>query len=151
MRTVIRDSIARLQTLITIPSIVCLCGSTKFYEEFMDENYKLTMDGCIVLSVGFFMHAKNNQHGGQVGATQKQKAELDVLHLRKIDLADAVHVVNVGGYVGASTKRELWYAVRQGKTLSWREPEKAYTREAIASLFPSWDAWQEAAETAAKV
>lgn len=68
------------------------------------------MAGKIVLSVGFFMHATGNKHGESVGATPEQKIALDELHKRKIDLADEVFVLNVGGYIGESTRSEIEYA-----------------------------------------
>lgn len=77
------------------PRIVCLCGSTRFHEEFVAANYRETMAGRIVLSVGFYPHAAGEVHGEGVGCTDEQKAALDELHLRKIDLADEVLVLNV--------------------------------------------------------
>ena len=51
-----------------------------------------------------------------------QKAALDTLHLRKIDLADRVLVVNPGGYVGESTSREIAYARATGTPVSFTRP-----------------------------
>ncbi|MCE1273866.1 MAG: hypothetical protein LWW75_04985 [Chlorobiales bacterium] len=79
------------------------------------------MDGKIVLSVGFFMHATGNRHGEHVGCTPEQKIALDELHKRKIDLADEVLILNVGGYIGDSTRSELEYAQRLGKTIRYLE------------------------------
>lgn len=101
------------------PIIVCLCGSTKFKEAFDEANYNETMAGKIVLSVGFFMHATGNRHGEHVGCTPKQKIALDELHKRKIDLADEVLILNVGGYIGDSTRSELEYAQQHGKTIRY--------------------------------
>lgn len=105
------------------PTIVCLCGSTKFYEAFTRANYEETMAGRIVLSVGFFMHAAEAAHGEAVGCTPEQKVALDELHLRKIDLADEVLILNVGGYIGSSTRRELAYALVTNKRIRFLEPE----------------------------
>jgi len=107
------------------PKIVCLCGSTRFYEAFQRANYDETMAGRIVLSVGFYPHAK--EHGEAIGLTNagyplSQKAALDELHKRKIDLADEVLVLNIGGYVGASTRGEIEYAAAQGKPVRYLEP-----------------------------
>lgn len=99
------------------PTIVCLCGSTRFYETFMRANYEETMAGRIVLSVGFFMHRIGDVHGQEIGCTPEQKVALDQLHLRKIDLADEVLVLNMNGYIGASTARELAYAIATNKRL----------------------------------
>jgi hypothetical protein len=107
------------------PRIVCLCGSTRFYEEFMEANYLRTMEGWIVLSVGFFMHREDTQHGQIVGCTPEQKIALDELHKRKIDLCDEVYVLNVGGYIGDSTRSEIEYAEAHGKQIRYREPPVA--------------------------
>jgi len=103
------------------PKIVCLCGSTRFKDAFDEANYKETMAGKIVLSIGFYMHATGNRHGQEIGATPGQKIALDELHKRKIDLADEVLILNVGGYIGESTKSELEYAKAKGKTVRFLE------------------------------
>lgn len=103
------------------PTIVCLCGSTRFKEAFDDANYHETMAGKIVLSVGFYMHASGNRHGEHVGATPEQKIKLDELHKRKIDLADEVLILNVGGYIGESTRSELEYAKECNKVIRFLE------------------------------
>jgi hypothetical protein len=103
------------------PRIVCLCGSTRFHEAFMRANYEETMAGRIVLSVGFFMHRPDTAHGEALGCTPEQKVALDVLHKQKIDLADEVLILNVGGYVGESTRSELEHARAQGKPVRWLE------------------------------
>lgn len=103
------------------PKIVCLCGSTRFKDAFDEANYQETMAGRIVLSVGFIMHATGNKHGEGVGATPEQKIALDELHKRKIDLADEVLVLNVGGYIGSSTRSEIDYAIAHGKPIRYLE------------------------------
>lgn len=104
------------------PTIICLCGSTRFYAQFMEANYQETMAGNIVLSVGFYPHATQAGHGEEIGITQEQKIELDRLHLWKIDLADEVLILNVGGYIGESTARELKYARFMNKVVRFLEP-----------------------------
>jgi hypothetical protein len=103
------------------PPIVCLCGSTRFYEAFMAANYRETMAGRIVLSVGFFMHRPDQQHGQSFGCTPEQKIALDELHKRKIDLCDEVLVLNVAGYIGDSTRSEIEYAIAAGKPIRYLE------------------------------
>lgn len=95
--------------------IVCLCGSTRFKDEYRAENARLTMEGKIVLSVGLFGHADD------VELTDGEKEALDELHKRKIDLADRVHVINVDGYVGDSTAEEIRYARNTATDISWLE------------------------------
>jgi hypothetical protein len=99
------------------PTIVCLCGSTKFKQEFIDANFRETMLGKIVLSVGFFSHADNKIFT----PTEEEKLMVDELHKRKIDLADEILVLNVGGYIGNSTKSEIEYATKLGKTIRYLE------------------------------
>lgn len=112
------------------PHVVCLCGSTRFYEAFQRWNYLLTMQGKIVLSVGFYRRdltglepgPKHEYHGENIGCTPEQKIALDELHKRKIDLADSVMVLNVGGYIGNSTRGEIEYAAAHGKPVAYLEP-----------------------------
>jgi len=101
------------------PKIVCLCGSTRFVEAFFDEGWRLTLEGVIILSIGVCKHAKD--HGGEA-LGQDVADRLDDLHLRKIDLADEVRILNVGGYIGPSTSRELQYAIDKGKRVTFLEP-----------------------------
>lgn len=104
------------------PPIVVLCGSTRFYDEFQQANYDLTMMGHIVLSVGFYPHAKaKHGHGEGVGHDSVEKVMLDELHKRKIDLADYVYVINPGGYIGDSTASEIEYALALGKRIVYGE------------------------------
>jgi len=106
------------------PKIVCLCGSTRFYKEFQRANFKETMLGYIVLSVGFFGHSgteMKNIHGENIGITSEEKKFLDELHKRKIDLADEILVLNVGGYVGESTASEIQYAKDHNKFIRYLE------------------------------
>ena len=106
------------------PIVVCLCGSTRFKEAFEEANYRETMAGRIVLSVGFYIHASGNKHGESIGCTPEQKIALDILHKQKIDLADEVLILNVGDYIGESTKSELCYAREKSKLIRWLEPTK---------------------------
>lgn len=101
---------------MSVPEIVCLCGSTKFMDKFHEENKRLTLEGKIVLTVGFFAHHEPDFDWGEV------KAELDKLHLRKIDLSDRVHVINPGGYIGSSTRNEIRYAESLGLPITYLEP-----------------------------
>ena len=112
------------------PMTVVLCGSTRFYDAFQQANYDLTMAGHIVLSVGFYPHAKaQHGHGEGVGHDSAEKVRLDELHLRKIDRADWVYVLDcdVEGrpYTGASTAREIEYAERLGKPVEYLSREQA--------------------------
>ena len=105
------------------PRIVCLCGSTRFFEQFRHYNLYETLAGRIVLTIGCDMRSDAQLFEGFSEDRLAQiKAELDELHLRKIDLADEILILNIGGYVGESTRREWAYAVSQGKTVRWHDP-----------------------------
>lgn len=97
------------------PKIVCLCGSTRFKEAFEKAMRDETLKGNIVLSVGLFGHLEGLDMSGDT------KKMLDQLHLRKIDLADEVLILNVGGYIGESTKREEAYAKENKKSVRYLE------------------------------
>lgn len=102
------------------PQIVCLCGSTRFYEAFQHMQYVITMVGGIFLSPGVFAHAADRAHGGDVGLTPEEKAMLDELHRAKIRLADRVLIVSDHtGYYGASTSAEIAYARELGKPVKF--------------------------------
>ena len=102
------------------PTIVCLCGSTRFSEAFRAANLRETIAGKIVLSLG--CDTKSDTDLIALGElTEESKAALDELHKRKIDLADEVLILNVGGYVGKSTISEIAYAQEHGKLIRWLE------------------------------
>lgn len=105
----------------TRPTIVCLCGSTRFRAAFEQANLEETLAGKIVLMPGSFTHAE--QAGGlgdkEVFFGPEVAAQLDELYRRKIDLADEILVLNVGGYIGDSTAGEIEYAHNQRKTIRW--------------------------------
>ncbi len=105
------------------PVIVCLCGSTRFAEEFHAANLRETLAGKIVLSIGCdFKSDRDLLLAGKL--TQDDKARLDRLHLYKILLADEVLILNKDGYIGGSTRRELAFARLLNKPVRWLEPEK---------------------------
>jgi hypothetical protein len=96
--------------------VITLCGSTRFKNEFLGEQKRLTLEGNVVITVGLFGHS-----GDDVVWTEGVKDMLDRQHLAKIDLADEIFVINVGGYIGDSTRREIAYAEFKGKTISYLE------------------------------
>ena len=82
--------------------VVTLCGSTRFKEQYMEVQKRLTSGDEEVWKPG-------------------TKEMLDDMHLRKIDMADEIFVINVGGYIGESTKREIAYAEKTGKKVNYLE------------------------------
>ena len=59
--------------------------------------------------------------GMDEGTLSKTKEMLDDMHKRKIDLADGIYVINVGGYIGDSTRSEIAYAKAHGKKVEYLE------------------------------
>lgn len=104
------------------PIIVCLCGSTRFMDAFEKAGWQKTLDGEIVLSVGVSKYLPNEHGQKEEYLGDDMTAALDELHKRKIDLADYVFVLNVGGYIGQSTQSEIEYAEAQGKRVDYLEP-----------------------------
>ena len=104
--------------------VITLCGSTRFKEEFMETQKRLTLEGNIVISVGLFGHSGDNEvwENMDEGTLTVTKEMLDDMHKRKIDMADEIFVINVGGYIGDSTKSEIEYAKEHGKPVNYLIP-----------------------------
>ena len=96
--------------------VITLCGSTRFKDAFLEIQKRLTLEGNIVISVGLFGHSGDTEVW-----TEGTKEMLDDMHLRKVDMADEVFVINVGGYIGLSTKAEIKYAMAAGKPVRYLE------------------------------
>lgn len=105
--------------------VITLCGSTRFKNQFIEAQKRLTLEGKIVISVGLFGHSGDNEVWDSMdeGTLSQTKEMLDDMHKRKIDMADGIYVINVGGYVGESTKSEIAYALEHGKTVEYLEEE----------------------------
>jgi hypothetical protein len=112
--------------------VITLCGSTRFKNEFLEAQKRLTLEGNVVITVGLFGHS-----GDDVVWTDGVKDMLDRQHLAKIDLADEIFVINVGGYIGDSTRREIAYAEFKGKTIKYMENSKK------ASIYENYAALRE--------
>lgn len=96
--------------------VITLCGSTKFKDQFMEVQKRLTLAGNIVISVGMFGHSGDNEV-----MNEGVKEMLDDMHKRKIDMADEIYVINVGGYIGSSTRSEIEYATKTNKKVNYLE------------------------------
>lgn len=103
--------------------VITLCGSTRFKNEFMEAQKRLTLEGNIVISVVLFGHSGDEEvwDGMDEGTLSKTKKMLDDMHKRKIDMADEIFVINVGGYIGDSTRSEIDYAIEHGKKVRYLE------------------------------
>lgn len=114
--------------------IVCMCGSTRFKQTWIAENARLTGEGYIVLSVGLWGHHE------RVTPSPESKAKLDELHKRKIDLCDWVWVLDVGGYIGESTRGEIAYAEAHGKLVRYLSQEFPDYQEPVDEVLAERDA-----------
>ena len=103
--------------------VITLCGSTRFKNEFMEVQKRLTLEGNIVISVGLFGHSGDNEvwENMDEGTLTRTKEMLDDMHKRKIYMADEIFVINVGGYIGSSTQSEIEYAKENGKPVRYLE------------------------------
>lgn len=103
--------------------VITLCGSTRFKDEFMEAQKRLTLEGNIVISVGLFGHSGDNEvwEGMREDTLTATKLMLDDMHKRKIDMADEIFVINAGGYIGSSTASEIEYAKETGKRVHYLE------------------------------
>ena len=92
--------------------VITLCGSTRFKDEFLKVQKELTLKGNIVISVGLFGHSGDSEvwENMDEGTLTKTK-----------DMADEIFVINVGGYIGDSTKSEIEYAKAHGKKVNYLE------------------------------
>lgn len=105
--------------------VVTLCGSTRFKDEFIEAQKRLTLEGNIVISVGLFGHSGDKEvwDGMDEDTLSETKKMLDDMHKRKIDMADEIYVINVGGYIGESTRSEIAYALDTGKRVKYLEED----------------------------
>lgn len=106
--------------------VITLCGSTRFKDAFVEEQKRLTLEGNIVISVGLFGHSGDTEvwEGMSEDTLTKTKEMLDDMHKRKIDMADELFVINVGGYIEESTRSEIEYAKTTGKHIAYMVPIK---------------------------
>lgn len=114
----IRAMASQVTYLGTMPTVVCLIGSTRFMEVFNQKIFEFSVAGKIVLSVG----AVTSDIAEEAKVDYDLKHKLDILHLWKILLADEVYCINVGGYIGASTAREIGFATQVCRPITFHEP-----------------------------
>ena len=93
--------------------VVTICGSMKFAKEMINiaSNLEKKFGWCVIQCV--YDIDKN--------ATQEEMANVVNAHWKKIDISDAIYVVNIGGYIGNSTRNEINYALSKGKEVIYHE------------------------------
>ena len=97
--------------------IITLCGSMKFKKEMMEVAERMALDGNCILTPVYY--TQNN-----IERTETQLERLKKEHFRKIELSDAIFVVNKNNYIGQSTNLEIEYAKRLGKEIMYLELEE---------------------------
>jgi hypothetical protein len=103
--------------------VITLCGSTRFEAEFAEVNQRLTMEGCVVISLGMFGLPDLPGYDWTADGSHLRR-RLAGVHFQKIRMADEVYVVDPGGYVGESTRREIAYAESLGKPVRYLSRER---------------------------
>ncbi len=98
--------------------IITLCGSTKFKKEFKLVEGILALNGHLVLSLNFFEQSED------ITLTKEQFSTLEKVHLKKLELCDEVFVIDVNGYIGNSTKKEIEFALKNNKPISYYSKTK---------------------------
>lgn len=92
--------------------IITVCGSLKFIREMMEVTEKMELQGnCMLVPI------YNPNRPSKDSFTEKEANMLDLAHKERIKLADAILVVNVGGYIGSSTTKEIELAKSLGKEI----------------------------------
>lgn len=103
------------------PKIICLCGSSRFIESFAVLAWEFEKQGIIALGLHLLPASYPTKVTDHIAEAEGVTDILNNLHLRKIDMADEVFVVNVNGYIGDDTKREIAYANSLGKPVRYLE------------------------------
>ncbi|MFK4566703.1 hypothetical protein [Enterococcus sp. UD-01] len=93
--------------------VITLCGSAKFMKEFKEVEANLSLKGIAVLSPIFFEQSKTSK------ITKEVAQLLGNMHFRKIELADEIFVMDVGGYIGESTRKEIAFAKSNNKNIRY--------------------------------
>lgn len=103
------------------PKIVVLCGSSKFVDimavtAWLIERDELAITMGLHLLPSWYSPSPIPDHLAEHEGYAK---EMDELHLRKIDLADEIFVVNWTSYIGESTCKEIAYAEQAQKNVRY--------------------------------
>ena len=94
--------------------IITICGSLKFTEEIKYYTEKLALEGNCVLGIIYPTEGRRYH-------TPEEIQFLEKGHLKKIDLSDAIYVINKNGYIGDAVKREIEYAKNANKEILYLE------------------------------
>jgi len=115
--------------------VITLCGSTKFEAEFAEVNQRLTMEGCVVISLGMFSLPDLPDYDWTADSLNL-RGRLGGVHFQKIRMADEVYIVDPGGYIGESTRRKIAYAESLGKPVRYLSRERLARTETAPKSEP---------------
>ena len=113
------------------PRIITLIGSSRFCGHMAIMAWEFEKGGCIALGLHLLPEEYCKQKGmipdedgriHHIGEQEGVEHQMDTLHFKKIEMADSIYVVNIEGYIGKSTAREIAYAEHLGKPISYYEP-----------------------------
>jgi len=107
------------------PTVITLCGSSRFTKQMLIKQWELTKEGYIVMSwcalPDDYYQGDDKTH---IGDQEGVKEFVDENHKRKIDISDEILVLNIDGYIEESTRSEIDYAVKMGKVVKYLEQPK---------------------------
>ncbi len=103
------------------PEVIVLCGSSRFVAEMAMIAWGLERDEGIITMGLHLLPSDYTECEDHLAEFEGAAEKLDELHWRKIDLANRIFVVNIGGYIGDSTRQEIEYAERTGKRVTYLE------------------------------
>ncbi len=94
--------------------VITICGSMRYSKEMMKISEELELKkGYAVIQCVY--NVDGLKYEGLDASI------LDKIHRKKIDISDAIYVVNIDGYIGDSTKKEIEYALNSGKEVIYHE------------------------------
>lgn len=85
--------------------VITVCGSMRFYKEMMEATEKMELKGNCMLPPIY-----NPSRPHKDDFTEEEAKMLDAMHKERIKLSDAIFVINVDGYIGSSTQKEIEFA-----------------------------------------
>ncbi len=95
--------------------IVTVCGSLRFWDKICEVSELLELEQRYTV-LGIVPHVIDRE------LTDAEKLRLGELHMKRIELSDAIFVVNVGGYIGDAVKKEIAHAQKLGIEVMYLEP-----------------------------
>lgn len=106
------------------PKIIVLCGSSKFVDvmavcAWLLEKHEDAITMGLNLLPMWYRSPKGELPEHHLAEHEGVSEQMDNLHLKKIELADEIFVVNYNDYIGESTAREIEHAKKHNKKIRW--------------------------------